>query len=151
MWVYKVGLYQPMGPPHCWQTQCCCCCWKTMVVLAAMASADGATSLLMDVVLSETAAVASATWGGGGGSAEPYRVTQSCQPLHFGHSLLRLRAQHYAATLMVISHHPPKNKKCFFSIPCVHVDIKHTSNLLHMCLFCVWCWLVMHSQLVFKF
>ena len=34
---------------------------------------------------------------------------------------------------------PQKNKKCLFSIPCLHVDIEFTSNRLRMYLFCVWC------------
>ena len=33
---------------------------------------------------------------------------------------------------------PQKNKNCLFSIPCVCVGIKFTSNRLRVCLFCVW-------------
>ena len=61
---------------------------------------------------------------------------QSCQPLCFGCSLLRLCALCYAAVLMMISlwppppPPPPKTKKhieflCVW-IPCLHVGIKNT-------------------------
>ena len=63
---------------------------------------------------------------------------QSCQPLCFGHSLLPLRALHYTATLMIISlRWPPKNKNKIFLISCMCVGIKHASNQLCVCLFCV--------------
>ena len=69
-------------------------------------------------------------------SATPdiYIHIQSCQPLRFGCSLLRPRAQHYAhdhiTTLSL--------RKTFFfkfSIPWVRVGIKFASNQLCVCLF----------------
>ena len=62
--------------------------------------------------------------------------SQSCQPLRFGRSLLRPRALHYAAMLMIISLRSPSDlKKKTLSIPCVRVGIKFASNRLCMCLF----------------
>ena len=46
---------------------------------------------------------------------------QSCQPLHFGRSWLRLRALHYAAVLLIISLRSPPQKhfKNIFNLMCV--------------------------------
>ena len=66
-------------------------------------------------------------------------TAQSCQPLRFGISLLRSRALHYTATLMIISIRSPQKNNLFkFSISCMHVGIKFASNWLCVCLFCVW-------------
>ena len=58
----------------------------------------------------------------------------SCQPLHFGHSLLRPRGLHYAHDHNTMLF-PPPNKMFLFSILCVCVGIKCASNQLCVCLF----------------
>ena len=66
-------------------------------------------------------------------------TAQSWQPLRFGRSLLRSRALHYVATLMIISQRSPSEfLKIYISILYMRVGIKFVSNWLHICLFCVW-------------
>lgn len=56
----------------------------------------------------------------------------SCQPLRFGHSLLRPSALRYTVTLMMISLCSClKNKDYLFSTPCACGGIKFTSDQLH--------------------
>ena len=61
---------------------------------------------------------------------------QSCQPLCFGHSLPCPSALHYAATHYASPQHTPDFFDFFFfSILCVHLGIKCSSNWLQVCPF----------------
>ena len=77
--------------------------------------------------------------------------SQSCQPLRFGCSLLRPRAPHYAATLLIISlRSPPQFLFFVFDIVHAHGHQMHQQPIAHVPFSCLWCWLS-HSQLAFVF
>ena len=61
-------------------------------------------------------------------------TSQSCQPLRFGRSLLRPRALHYIAMLMIFTLSLRKTNKIIFDPMCV--GIRFASNWLRMYLFC---------------
>ena len=82
-----------------WGIFCCRTSFTTGLVLASVASTSMTWNIWQKTALwwMTMLWVCSIVW------FSYLSVSSSCQPLHFGHSLLCPRALHYAATLMIIS------------------------------------------------